>query len=221
MMRNGRQTKPPKGAPRERATTRAAILAAAERAFALNGFPGARTDAIAADAGVNKALLYYYFGSKERLYQAVLEDPFKEFNRRALEVLAEPGPAHEILLRYVSLHFDFISSRHPYAPLFQQLMSAGGKWREAFVRKYFEPRSKAFDKLLERGVREGAFRPTDSFHTAVSIVALIVFYFASAPLLKMLGHSDAYREANLKRRKEQVLDFVRHGLFLEGNSAPK
>ena len=72
---------------------------------------GARTDAIAAAAGVNKALLYYYFKSKESLYEAVVEDHFSEFNRQALEVLAAPGPARAVLLRYVSLHFDFISAQ--------------------------------------------------------------------------------------------------------------
>src|SRR5215813_8699621 len=119
------------GGPQRRAQrsakTRAAILAAAEHSFAQAGLAGARTDAIAAAAGVNKAMLYYYFESKEQLYEAVLEDHFREFNRRALQVLESPGPARRILLDYVSLHFDFISARHRYAPLFQQLMMTGGR----------------------------------------------------------------------------------------------
>jgi AcrR family transcriptional regulator len=109
------------------AETRAAILAAAERVFAEAGLAGARTDAIAAAAGVNKALLYYYFQSKKSLYEAVVEDHFQAFNRQALEVLAAPGSARAVLLRYVGLHFDFISARHRYAPIYQQLMTTGGK----------------------------------------------------------------------------------------------
>jgi TetR/AcrR family transcriptional regulator len=116
--------KAPKRAERS-AATRQAILAAAEKVFAESGLAGARTDAIAARAGVNKALLYYYFKSKDRLYQAVLEDHFREFNRQALELLSGSGSAREILLRYVSLHFDFISARHQYASLFHQMMMAG------------------------------------------------------------------------------------------------
>ena len=194
--------------------TRAAILAAAERAFARGGLAGARTDLIAAQAGVNKALLYYYFQSKEKLYQAVLEDHFEQFNRQALEVLGEPGSAREVLLRYVSLHFDFMSARHRHAPLFQQFMSAGGKFAEGLVRKYFEPRGQAVAKLLERGTRDGEFRRMDHFHTSISIVALIVFYFTAAPVLQMLGHADAYATTSLKRRKQEVLDFIRHALFV-------
>jgi TetR/AcrR family transcriptional regulator len=194
--------------------TRATILAAAERVFARSGLAGARTDLIAAQAGVNKALLYYYFQSKEKLYQAVLEDHFEQFNRQALQVLGESGPAREVLLRYVNLHFDFMSARHRHAPLFQQFMSAGGRFAEGLVRKYFEPRGQAVGRLLERGMRDGEFRRVDHFHTAVSIVALIVFYFSAAPVLEMLGHADAYAARNLKRRKLEVLDFIRHALFV-------
>src|SRR5215470_8103031 len=107
--------------------TRATILAAAEQIFAKAGLAGARTDDIASAAGVNKALLYYYFKSKDGLYEAVLEDHFREFNRRALEVLTAPGPARAVLLRYVSLYFDFISTRHRYASLYAQLMTARGQ----------------------------------------------------------------------------------------------
>ena len=203
------------------AHTRAAILAAAERVFARSGLAGARTDAIAAEAGVNKALLYYYFDSKEELYEAVVEDHFRDFNRRALEVLAARGSAREILLRYVAIHFDFISVRHRYAPLFQQLMSAGGKVPERLIRKYFTARSEAFGRLLQRGMNAGEFRRADGFHTAISIIALIVFYFSAAPVLQQLGHADAYSQAHLKRRKQEVLDFIRHGLFIEPQSNRK
>jgi TetR/AcrR family transcriptional regulator len=191
--------------------TRAAILSAAEQIFARAGLEGARTDAIAAEAGVNKALLYYYFKSKGGLYEAVVEDHFREFNRQALEVLSAPGSARTVLLRYVSLYFDFISARRRYASLYQQLMTARGK----LVRRYFVPRSTAFNKLLERGVRDGEFRRADARHTAISIVGLIVFYFSAAPVLQLLGHSDAYTAANLRRRKREVLDFIRHGLFVD------
>jgi len=172
-------------------------------------------DAIAAAAGVNKALLYYYFKSKESLYQAVVEDHFHAFNREALELLAAQDSARAVLLRYAALHFDFISSRLVYAPLYQQLMMAGGKPLERLVRKYFVPRSEALGKLLERGMRDGEFRRADRTHTAVSIVALIVFYFSAAQVFQLLGYSNAFSKANLKRRKQEVLDFIRHGLFLD------
>jgi TetR/AcrR family transcriptional regulator len=207
------------GGPQRRqarsAKTRAAILAAAEQNFAQSGLAGARTDAIAAAAGVNKAMLYYYFESKEQLYEAVLEDHFREFNRRALQLLEAPGSARRILLDYVGLHFDFISARHRYAPLFQQLMMTGGRALERLVRKYFVPRTRALARLLERGMRDKEFRRADSFHTGVSLAALIVFYFSAARVIQLIDHADTYSKGNLKRRKQEVLDFIRHGLFVD------
>src|SRR5689334_16701468 len=75
--------------------TRAAILDAALREFAAEGLAGARTDAIARAAGVNKALLYYYFHDKETLYQAVLESVFARLYERLNEVLDRELPPGE------------------------------------------------------------------------------------------------------------------------------
>ena len=214
-MRKVAPTISPVPPPSRGAATRAAILAAAGRVFAEAGLAGARTDAIAAAAGVNKALLYYYFRSKDRLYAAVLEDQFREFNAQAVAALTAPGSARAVLLRYVNLHFDLASQRRRFAPLHQQFMMLRGRSMEGLVRRHFTPRSQALARLLERGMREGEFRRADIRHTAVSLVALIVFYFAAAPMVKMLGPADAYSEADLKRRKQQVLDFIRFGLFVD------
>ena len=195
--------------------SRGKILAAAERAFAREGLAGARTDAIAAEAGVNKALLYYYFSSKESLYEAVIEEHLREFNERAFAILTAPGSARVLLLRYVDLHFDFISRRHRHAMLFQQLIMRGGKPPERLFRKYILPRSEMLRQLLERGIRAGELRKVDPFHTTISLAALIVFYFSAAPMLQLIGNSDPYAPANLKRRKREVLDFIRYGLFTD------
>jgi TetR/AcrR family transcriptional regulator len=193
--------------------SRAKILAAAEQLFARDGLAGARTDAIAAAAKVNKALLYYYFKSKEQLYEAVLETHLRDFNEQALGILNAPGSPRGLLLQFVELHFDFISARQRHAPLFQQLMMKGGKRTEKLFRKYIAPRSQAMQKLLERGIREGEFREAATFHTAISLVALVVFYFTAAPILKLVSPVDPYSTASLKQRKKEVLEFVRHALF--------
>lgn len=189
-------------------------MATADRIFARLGLAGARMDAIADAAGVNKALLYYYFKNKDALYEAVVEEHFREFNQQALELLGSEGSAGDILLQYVGLHFDFISARRQSARLFQQFMMAGGARTQRLVRTYFKPRSDAVAKLLERGMRQGEFRQVDGFHAAVSIIALIVFYFSAANVLQILGHSNAYEAKNLNARKHEVMDFIRHALLV-------
>jgi TetR/AcrR family transcriptional regulator len=197
------------------ASSRAAILAAAGPIFARAGLAGARVDAIAVAAGVNKALLYYYFASKQGLFEAVIEEHFDDFNRRALAALGAPGSARGALLDYMGLHIDFISARLELAPLFEQLTMTGGQFLRRVIRKYFAARGEALGRLIDRGVRSGEFRRVDRFQAGISIISLIVFYFSAARVLKLMGKSDAYSSANLRRRKAEVLDFIRHGLFTD------
>ena len=195
------------------AETREVILEAAERIFGDEGLEGARTEAIAAAAGVNKALLYYYFRSKDGLYRAVLEGYLADFNRQALEVLSSEGSARSLLLRYINLHFDFIGAHRHHGPLFQRMLMADEKTWVRVAREHGLPRLKALLKVIERGMRTGELRRMDSTHAAISLVSLIVFYFSSAPVLRAVSGIDAYAKANLARRKEEVLKFVRYALF--------
>src|SRR3974377_1834660 len=98
--------------------TRAAILKAALEEFSHEGVAGARTDQIARRAGVNKALLYYYFKDKEGLYASAVEEVFSGLASRVLAVLEapEPGP-REKLLKYVAAHFDYLASVPGYPRL--------------------------------------------------------------------------------------------------------
>src|ERR1035438_4399883 len=107
---------------RDSVETRATILKAAERIYAESGLAGARTDAIAAAAGVNKALLYYYFKSKEGLYQAIVGSQLEQFQQQARELLSAKGPAGPILMRYVSYHFNFIGTHPNFPRIFQRMM---------------------------------------------------------------------------------------------------
>jgi TetR/AcrR family transcriptional regulator len=194
------------------AATRAAILAAAERSFAEGGLAGARIDAIARAAGVNKALLYYYFRSKDGLYRAVLEEHMKDFHRRAGEALSSSGSARSILLRYVSMHFDLMSARPNYPRLFQRFMMAGGRPLRQLAQKYIIPLGWQLAKLIERGVREGEFRPVHTAHTIVSLAALTVFYFTS-PVVRVAAPHDPYQRQRIAERKNEVLKFIRYALF--------
>jgi len=203
------------------AATRGAILEAAERIFAVEGLEGARTDAIAAAAGVNKALLYYYFRSKEGLYRAVLEGYVADFNRRALDLLSSEGSACSLLLRYINLHFDFIAAHRHHGPLFQRMLMTDEKSWVRLAREQGLPRMKALLKVIERGMRAGELRHMDSFHIAISLISLVVFYFSSAAVLRTVGGIDPYAKANVERRREEVLRFIRYALFKNPESGER
>lgn len=203
----------PRSRQEKGARTRAAILRAAVTIFSEAGFGGARTDAIADAAGVNKALLYYYFKSKAGLYAAILEDQLKEFTRRATEALSADGSSTAKLLRYVEAHFDFISERPYYPRLVQRLMMSGGKPLERLAREFFVPLHRQLASVVESGVREGEFRSMDTRHTVMSLAAVIVFYFTAAPVWTIVTRTDPYEKANLALRKKEVVQFIRYALL--------
>src|SRR5881227_3691724 len=109
---NGRGRTGTRGQPE---ITRGTILDAALGEFAAKGLAGARTDAIARTAGVNKALLYYYFTDKDALYGAVLDRVFAGLAERVSAALNTDLPPREKYLAYVAAHFDYIAG-NPILP---------------------------------------------------------------------------------------------------------
>jgi TetR/AcrR family transcriptional regulator len=193
--------------------TRAAILKAAERIYAESGLAGARTDAIAAAAGVNKALLYYYFKSKEGLYQAVVGSQLQQFQQQAREILSARGAAGPILLRYVSYHIDFIGTHPNYPRIFQRMMMEGDRALERMIREHSLPLKNLLMSALERGMKSGEFRRLDAGHTLVSIAGMTAHYFNIAPAFRLITGQDPYSKTNLAMRKAEVLKFIRYALF--------
>ncbi len=194
-------------------SSREALLSAAERIFAQAGLEGARTDAIAAAAGVNKALLYYYFKSKDDLYEAVLENHLQDFNRRAMEVLSREGSACSKLLDFVSMHFDVVSRRAGIARLWPRLMLSSGSILERLMKKYSFPMKQKLIRLISQGIEQGEFRQVDPGHAVISLIALTNFYFLMAPVFSKVAEVDLYSPAQLARRKKEILELVRYGFF--------
>src|SRR4051794_40847677 len=115
-----------RGSRRQPEASRSAILKAALAEFAQHGVAGARIDAIASAAGLNKALLYYYFGNKDGLYTAVLADFFQRLRLRITRALDTNASSGERILLYARAHFDSVAESTHYARLFQgEMMNAG------------------------------------------------------------------------------------------------
>ncbi len=205
--------------------TRAAILAAATREFAQEGVAGARTDAIARAARVNKALLYYYFKDKETLYGAVVDQMFSGLSERIHAALNSDLPPREKYLAYVGAHFDYIAG-NPVLPRIAQRewMSAGrnaSPHLRHIVQRYLRPIFMKVSEVLREGIAAGEFRPVDPMQFVPSTVAIVVSYFANAPLLAMMASFDPLSPERVAARRAAVLDFVSAALFQPRNSAEK
>ncbi len=205
--------------------TRNAILDAAVLEFAREGLAGARTEAIARAAGVNKALLYYYFADKEALYGAVLDRVFSGLRERILAVLDRDLPPGEKILAWAGTHFDYIASNAIFPRVVMQEMSrirAGGSpHMRHLVESYFRPVSQRLIAVMQRGIETGEFRPVDPMHFVFSVVAMIVFYFSSSALIHVVRGTDPLAPEQIAARRAAVLDTIRAALFARrGNHEP-
>ena len=200
--------------------TRAAILQAAVREFAEAGISGARTDAIAKAASVNKALLYYYFQDKETLYGAALDHSLSQLSGHMMEVLHRNLPPSEMIKSYVGTYFDFIASHTHYRNLMQREMlraAHGSPHMPRLAKRYFHPLAEKLGEVLRAGIASGEFRKLDPMHFVTSMVALVIFYFAGAPVMKAVSGVDPLSPEKLAERRTAVLDFISAALFRPEN----
>jgi len=200
--------------------TRAAILKAAVHEFAREGVAAARTDAIARSAGVNKALLYYYFEDKEALYQAVLDEVFTGVRAAIHQALSQPLPPRERLYAYVRAHFDYIAS-HPLYPriVHAEFLTASkdASRLRRVAKQYFRPVFAEISQVLKQGAESGEFRPVNPMHFIPSMISIIVFYFTTAPILKIVTGFDPMSSGRLAERREEIVDFISAALFVPQN----
>jgi TetR/AcrR family transcriptional regulator len=203
-----------RGQPEE---SRAAILAAAAQEFAEHGIAGARTDTIAQEAGVNKALLYYYFKDKETLYGAVLDDAFSGLKKTVFQVLDSDLPPREKILAYAGAYFDFIASNQLYPRLMQREMMRAREGQsphiEKVIKNYIQPIFLRVSEVLRQGIAEAQFRAINPAHFVQSIVAMIVFYFSSAPMMQKIVGFNPLTPERVAERRASVLDFISAALF--------
>ncbi|MGB6008525.1 TetR family transcriptional regulator [Castellaniella sp.] len=200
-------------APPSRDTDRskAAILGAACDEFSEYGFAGGRVDRIAERAGVNKRLIYYYFGNKDALFLAVLESTYADI--RAAEQglhldLLEPVEALRRLItftwRYFLAHPEFLSLLNS-----ENLMRARNLSKSLRIREMHSPLVQMLDTLLARGRAQGIFRDgVDPVQLYISIASLGFFYLANNHTLSVIFGRDLRAPDALEERLDHMTDLV-------------
>jgi AcrR family transcriptional regulator len=203
-----------RGQPEE---SRATILRAAAQEFAEHGIAGARTDTIARAAQVNKALLYYYFKDKETLYGAVLDEAFSGLKATVFRVLDGDLPPRQKLMAYAGAYFDFIASNQIYPRLMQREMMRAREGQsphlDKVIKTYFQPIFSRVGELIRKGIADGEFRAVNPAHFIPSMVAMIVFYFSSAPMMQKIVGFNPLTPDRIVERRAAVLDFISAALF--------
>lgn len=190
-------------------TTELQILDAAKFVFQSKGKDGARMQEIADRAGINKAMLHYYYRSKELLFEAVLKNSFSLLAPQLNAILNDDSFLEDKIRNFTRDYTAFMMS-HPYLPNF--IINELNR-NEDFILNLRNstgfPNLEKFKASVESEIEKGRINPVDANQLFVNILALNIFPFLGKPLVKALTKKDdkAYM-AFVERRKTEVADFI-------------
>lgn len=213
-------TKPRRAGRKERnpEETKRRILAAAEDEFARKGFGGARLREVAQNAGVHHALLHHYYGDKEGLFRAVVEEAFSRLSTRALELLASTSDIQQLLVYYVDTVVDF----HAHSPnLFRLLYFASlDEGSTAYAacaeisEKLLEPILEAIARTVEGAQRTGDIRADiDAKRLVCLSIGAAGYIFHDAGLFSKYLGDDVRSDAQVKQQKAAALAVLRSAIL--------
>ncbi len=201
------------------AATRSRILAAAIHEFSARGMAGARTKAIARAAGVNNALLFYYFKNKQGLYAAAFDQVLEQITQSSMNVLDAQATAGERLLRTALMHFDRILTKPELQSLMEQEMVRFRRGESAMLHLIAEravrPMIRRLREVMEEGVRSGELCNADWLQVLCASLGANVIYFLSAPMTRLAVPFEPLEKAALQHRRNAAIQFLGQALFVD------
>ncbi|CAM3373352.1 TetR/AcrR family transcriptional regulator [Aequorivita lipolytica] len=189
--------------------TEGQILNAAENVFQKKGMDGARMQEIADEAGINKAMLHYYYRSKQLLFEAVFSNAFSLLAPQLNKILNDDSSIEEKVKNFTHNYITFIS-KHPYIPNFIiQELNRNPKFFEKIQQNAAFPTLEKFKNQVSAEVEKGILNPIDGEQLFINIISLNIFPFVATPLIKgFLKIDDKGFKRLMEQRKKSVSEFI-------------
>ncbi|MDD3720943.1 MAG: TetR/AcrR family transcriptional regulator [Lutibacter sp.] len=201
---------------KENSSTEFTILNAAKEIFERKGMVAARMQEIADEAGINKAMLHYYYRSKQLLFEAVFKSAFSLLAPQINEIINADTSIFEKIRNFSSNYISFVM-KHPYLPNFiiQELNRNPDFVKKIVAEKNF-PNISKFKQQVDEKVEEGVIRPIKAEQLFINIMSLNIFPFIGSQLLKGLVNvnEEAYKQL-MEERKTEIADFIINSIKLK------
>ena len=192
------------------------IITAAREVFINKGLSGARMQEIADHAGINKALLHYYFRSKDKLFEAVFSELIKDFAPKMISALGSDLPLREKVKAYVDQIITKMKS-HPELPLF--IFNEMRNHPQELIKKIGIVESGALEvmsKQLEEEIKAGNIRPMPVHEFMINMASMCIFPFLAKPMFQgMFGITDDMFNMFMDVRKESIPEYVMNAVSLK------
>lgn len=199
----------------EEQNTEEKIVVAAKTVFVKKGLDGARMQEIADEAGINKALLHYYFRTKDKLFEKVFSMLFKDI----FIVFDEAGASEssfELFLENFIRQYIRMLRDNPYLPQFIIHELNRNPERIVAQMQHMDFDKQALINLINQAVSEKIIRPIHPVHLLTNILSLCIFPFIAKPMITgfvLDGDREKYQQY-IDERPEEVIDFVKKSLIL-------
>ena len=185
------------------------ILIAAKKVFHEKGMAGARMQDIADEAGINKALLHYYFRSKEKLFEVIFKEAFAKFWPEIFSLLNSDEDLFTKIKLFVD-HYIAIIAENEYLPLF--VLNEMNKQPASFINKLLGGQIPDFSKLIiqiEKEKKKGVINSINPIHLIVNMMSMCIFPFVSKPMIQKVMNLDELQFRYLiEQRKKTVSEFI-------------
>jgi AcrR family transcriptional regulator len=200
--------------PRER------ILDAASHLIAARGYTATTVRDIATAAGMNLAMIHYYFGNKEGLYRAIFEEKVFAVQRLLADAANSEGTCRERLERFVCAYARFLCRHSHFARIIQQEMINGGAMFKEIFRPQISRNYAMLRGIIEEGIRLGEFRNVDPQLAPISVVGMIAFFIIAQPVISAVAGIVPDAEGFEARLAAHTIDMLTHGLVPAGDARP-
>ncbi len=191
-------------------TTEEQILAAAKKVFVRDGMTGARMQDIADEAGINKALLHYYFKNKEKLFEVIFMEAANRLFPKINEIFTAELPLFEKIERFCDEYITLVME-NPYLPLF--VLNEINRDPGYFLGKVWKgknvPQPHLFLAQIETEKSKGNIKNIHPMHLLLNMLSMTIFPFVAKPMLqKNMGMDEHQFRAIMEQRKKEIPKFI-------------
>ncbi|MGC4102757.1 TetR/AcrR family transcriptional regulator [Ferruginibacter sp.] len=191
-------------------TTEQKILAAARKVFTSKGMAGARMQDIADEAGINKAMLHYYFKDKDKLFEVIFMEEANKFFPKVNIIFESDAPLFEKIALFVNEYIDEMLE-NPYLPWF--ILNEVNRDAEQFFGKLWNmshrPKPMKLLAQIEKEIQKGTIKKINPIHLLLNLLSMTIFPFIAKPMItKNLQLNDKQFDAVIEQRRKEIPKFI-------------